>query len=164
MYPLDKLCFDLSETLCLQDSIAEPFSRFCNGTIEHPIQVMDGGVVDFRCEKKNKSCDCDPGPGWQRNFLTDPFANVIDALVQEENRKTDQEAKKGHATQRNADFHDVRLAYSLAHKKTKHAIDEIEQSPQLFRRGMAGPQEVEKCRSCAGIGENKCWQSNQATP
>jgi hypothetical protein len=84
--------------------------------------------------------------------------------VQEENWKTEQEAKNCHAAQRNTDPNDVRPAYSFADEEAKHAVDEIKQPPQFFGWGLAGPQEVEERRGRTSVRENECWQPNQTTP
>src|SRR3974390_3148578 len=139
MNSLDELRFNLTITLRFQDSVAETVSRFCNRTIEKPFQVVGAGVMKFRSQEKNNSCNSDPNPSWQGDFLADPFANVINAMVQEQNWQTKKEAKKGHATQRNAYFHDVRFSHCLTDEKAKHTVDEIEQPPQLLWRGIIGP-------------------------
>src|SRR6516162_26867 len=164
MYPLDELRFNLTVILRLQDSITEPFPRFCDRTIEKPIYVVDGHIVNLRGQKKNYGSDSDPSPSRQCDVLADAFAKVINGLVQEQHRQTNKEAKNGHATQRYAHFHDVGSAHSLADEEAKHTVDEIKQAPQLFGWRITRPKKIKKGRGCAGIREDECWQSNQAAP
>src|ERR1041385_7694685 len=113
MHSLGDLRFDFIITFRLQYSVAEAFSRSCDRQIEKPVNVVDGGIVQFRDQKKNKSCNSDPGPRRQCDFLAKPFANMIDPLVQEENRQTEEQAENGDTTQRNAYFHNVAFVQGL---------------------------------------------------
>src|SRR6516225_1062289 len=132
--------------------------------MEKPIQVVSGGVVNPRDYKNNGSCHCNPSPRGKCYVFADHFANVINGLVQEEHRQTEEEAKNGHATQGNTYVNDVGPTHSLADEEAKDTIDEIKQTPQLFRRRITGPKIIEKCGRRTGVREHKCGQSYQAAP
>src|SRR5262249_29952644 len=80
------------------------------------------------------------------------------------NWQTEKQTENGYATKRNAYFDDIWFAQSLADEKTKNAVHQIEQAPQLFRRGITRPQKIEKgcCRSC--VREDEGRQSDDAAP